>query len=78
MESSHIQLKLFAALTQLSPENASQLPIRPGISVKELLDHLSIPPVKAHLIFINGVKRSLDTQLHGGERVGIFPPVAGG
>jgi molybdopterin converting factor small subunit len=43
-----------------------------------MLDHLDIPTVKAHLIFINGVKRSLETRLHGGERVGIFPPVAGG
>ena len=78
MKQSHIQLKLFAALTPLSPENADRVPIEPGISVKELLDHLDVPTVKAHLIFINGVKRSLDTQLNGGERVGIFPPVAGG
>ena len=78
MKSSHIQLKLFAALTPLSPENADRVPIEPGISVNELLDHLDVPTVKAHLIFINGIKGSLDTRLNGGERVGIFPPVAGG
>ncbi len=78
MTPSHIQLKLFAALTPLSPENADHVPIDPGISVKEMLDQLDIPTVKAHLIFINGVKRSLETRLSGGERVGIFPPVAGG
>ncbi len=78
MKPSHIQLKLFAALTPLSPENSDRVPIEPGISVKDLLDRLEIPVVKAHLIFINGVKRSLDTRLNGGERVGIFPPVAGG
>lgn len=78
MTLSHIQLKLFAALTPLSPENADQVPIVPGVSVKEVLEHLEIPLVKAHLIFIDGVKRSLDTRLAGGERVGIFPPVAGG
>ena len=78
MTPSHIQLKLFAALTPLSPENADRVPIDPGISVKEMLDRLDIPTVKAHLIFINGVKRSLETRLSGGERVGIFPPVAGG
>ena len=78
MQSKQIQLKLFAALTQMAPENADQLPIKPGISVKELLDELNIPSIKAHLIFINGVKQSLDTCLEGGERVGIFPPVAGG
>ena len=78
MQSPFIQLKLFAALTPMSPKDANQLPIRPGISVKDLLDGLNIPTAKAHLIFINGVKQSLDTRLQGGERVGIFPPVAGG
>jgi sulfur-carrier protein len=78
MESAHIQLKLFAALSALSPENSERLSIQPGTSVKELLDHLEIPSVKAHLIFINGIKRTLETRLNGGERVGIFPPVAGG
>lgn len=78
MQSTQIQLKLFAALTPMAPEKANQLPIKPGISIKELLDELKIPSIKAHLIFVNGVKQSLDTRLQGGERVGIFPPVAGG
>ena len=74
----HIQLKLFAALTPLSPENSDRVPVSPGTSVKEVLERLNVPIAKAHLIFINGVKRTLDTRLKGGERVGIFPPVAGG
>lgn len=78
MKPMHVQLKLFASLTPLSPGNADQVPVSPGTSVKELLERLDVPVAKAHLIFIDGVKRSLDTQLNGGERVGIFPPVAGG
>jgi molybdopterin synthase sulfur carrier subunit len=78
LTTSHIQLKLFAALTPFSPDNSDRVSIQPGISVKEMLDQLGIPTVKAHLIFINGVKKSLETRLIGGERVGIFPPVAGG
>jgi molybdopterin converting factor small subunit len=78
MKTPFIQLKLFAALTPLSPANSDQVPIAPGTSVKDLLNHLEIPIAKAHLIFIDGVKRSLEDRLHGGERVGIFPPVAGG
>ncbi len=78
MTHTHIQLKLFASLTPLSPENADRVPIAPGTSVKELLELLNVPIAKAHLIFIDGVKRTLDTRLTGGERVGIFPPVAGG
>ena len=78
MKSEQIQLKLFAMLAAMTPENASRLPINPGITVKELLENLNIPPAKAHLIFVDGVKKSLDYRLNGGERVGIFPPVAGG
>ena len=78
MTTSHIQLKLFAALTPLSPDNSDRISIQPGVSVREMLDQLDIPTVKAHLIFINGVKKSLESRLNGGERVGIFPPVAGG
>ena len=73
-----IQLKLFAGLSEFTPENADRVPIDPGLSVERLLHRLNIPSVKAHLIFINGVKRSLDATLTGGERVGVFPPVAGG
>ena len=43
-----------------------------------LLRQLDVPTAKAHLIFINGVKKNLQSTLNGGERVGIFPPVAGG
>lgn len=78
MDQSHIQLKLFAGLSPLTPQNSDWVPIEPGVSVKRLLQQLDIPSAKAHLIFINGIKRSLDAHLDGGERVGIFPPVAGG
>ena len=78
MKQTYIQLKLFAGLAEFTPRHSDRVPIEPGISVENLLQQLNIPSVKAHLIFINGVKRALDTPLTGGERVGIFPPVAGG
>ena len=78
MNQTFIQLKLFAGLAEFTPPHSDHVPIESGISVKRLLEQLNIPSVKAHLIFVNGVKRTLDTPLTGGERVGIFPPVAGG
>ena len=74
----HIQLKLFAGLVDFTPENSDRVPIESGSSVESVLRQLEIPTVKAHLIFINGIKGSLESRLAGGERVGIFPPVAGG
>ncbi len=73
-----IQLKLFAGLTPYTPDNADHIPIEPGVTVEDLLQQFDVPTAKAHLIFINGVKKTLQTALSGGERVGIFPPVAGG
>ena len=74
----HIQLKLFAGLADFTPENSDRVPIESGNSVESVLRQLEIPTIKAHLIFINGIKGSLESRLAGGERVGIFPPVAGG
>jgi hypothetical protein len=42
----HIQLKLFAALTPLSPENSDRVPVSPGTSVKEVLERLTFPSPK--------------------------------
>ena len=73
-----IDLKLFATLAARLPADASQLSIEDGMTIGQLIDRLEISPSEAKLIFVNGVRKHLDTVLHGGERVGIFPPVGGG
>ena len=75
---SHIQLKLFATLQQFTPPEADNYSIDQGMSIRTLLEKLNLPPGKARLIFIDGVKAELTSTLAGGERVGIFPPVGGG
>lgn len=74
----HIQLKLFANLREFAPPETDRLVIEPGQSIREILTAINLPAEKAKLIFINGIKGDLDTVLNGGERVGLFPPVAGG
>jgi molybdopterin converting factor small subunit len=74
-----IDLKLFATLASHLPANAAELTIEEGTTtIRQLIDRLEIPLPEAKLIFVNGVRKDLDTVLHGGERVGIFPPVGGG
>jgi molybdopterin converting factor small subunit len=73
-----IQIKLFATLREFMPPSSDTFGIEQGISVRELLEQLNLPPDKAKLIFINGVKADLTSTLEGGERIGIFPPVGGG
>ena len=75
---SNIKIKLLAMLKKLSPPDADNYPITPGMTVRELLDRLGIPEEEAKLIFINGVKGDEDAILQGGERVAVFPPIGGG
>ncbi len=74
----YIDLKLYATLNKFSPSSPEQYPVKPGTTILSLIEKLGIPANQAKLIFINGVKSELTTSLHGGERVGIFPPVGGG
>ena len=74
----HVQIKLFASLQEFTPPSSDRYPIDAGLSIHSLLEKLNVPPEKAKLIFINGVKADLSAILKGGERVGIFPPVGGG
>ena len=73
-----IDLRLFATLGIHTPENASQFPIKGGMTVGQLIEQLPLSTEDARLIFVNGVRADLSRQLFGGERVGIFPPVGGG
>jgi molybdopterin converting factor small subunit len=73
-----IDLRLYATLGIHTPDNASRFPIRKSMTIEQLLDLLPMTIEDAKLIFVNGIRAELSTQLHGGERVGIFPPVGGG
>lgn len=73
-----IDLRLFATLEVHAPENASRFPIRKAMSIGQLIDLLPMAAKDAKLIFVDGVRADLNTQLYGGERVGIFPPIGGG
>jgi sulfur-carrier protein len=70
--------KLYATLSKFSPSSPDKYPVEPGTTVLSVIEKLGIPANQAKLVFINGVKCELTMPLHGGERVGIFPPVGGG
>jgi len=74
----HITLKLFATLRAYIPANAEQYAIAPGTTVADIVRDLEIPVKDAKLIFINSIRKELETPLQDGDRLGIFPPVGGG
>lgn len=77
-----ITLHLFASLAEYLPDqtkgNPNLLDIEEGTTVKGLIDLLRIPPDSPRIIFRNGLKVRADETLAEGDRVGMFPPLAGG
>ena len=78
-----IELKLFASFERFMPDKTDggsppRTEIRDGITVNELLEELKIPANEVKIVFLNGIHAKGDEILQEGDRLGVFPPVAGG
>jgi sulfur-carrier protein len=73
-----VQICLFAGLKAFTPEDSDNYPIVSGTTVGAVMDRIGIPLDITKIIFVDGKKGTLDQVLTGGERVGVFPPIAGG
>jgi sulfur-carrier protein len=78
-----IELKLYASLGKYMPQvplekKPGYLEIQEGTTIKALLEELKVPLETVKLIFVNGVHAKDDDVLKEGDRLGVFPPVAGG
>lgn len=77
-----VELRLYASLGRYLPENREGnsciMEIDPGTTVQGLLHKLNIPPEAPKVIFLNGIHARGDEVLKEGDRLGAFPPVAGG
>lgn len=54
------------------------VPLKPKITVRDVLMHLKIPEEEVFTILVNGVHAQLEKPLSSGDRVAFFPPVGGG
>ncbi|MGD2124711.1 MAG: MoaD/ThiS family protein [Desulfobacteraceae bacterium] len=79
-----IELRLYASLARYMPVHGDRrgahqtIEIKEGTTIGSLLENLKVPTSEVKLIFVNGVHAALGQVLKDGDRVGIFPPVAGG
>ncbi len=77
-----VELRLFASLRQYLPgeskNNEGTTRFRDGITVNGVLEDLGIPRETVKIMFLNGTHATGDEVLREGDRLGIFPPVAGG
>ncbi len=77
-----IEIRLYASFRKLFPGDCSAgecyIDVEDGTTVNELLSRLRIPPDAPKVVFLNGVHAGGNELLKEGDRVGAFPPVAGG
>ncbi len=77
-----IQVNLFANLRRFNPggPEAGEFPleVEAGNTLNDLFRELGVPEEEVKIVFVNNLRRQKDYVLQEGDRVGIFPPVAGG
>jgi molybdopterin converting factor small subunit len=78
----NIELNLFASLAEYLPDkekgNPNILELPAGTTIGGLIGLLRIPPEAPRIIFLNGTHAGREAVLKNGDRVGMFPPLAGG
>ena len=77
-----VEVALFATLRRYRPDlgdtSAFELNVPEGTTVDGLMRVLGIPATETKQVFAGSQRRDKDYVLQDGERVAIFPPVAGG
>jgi sulfur carrier protein ThiS len=77
-----VELCLYASLSSFLPENTRGnsciTEIGEGMTVRQLLAEVGLPENLPKLIFLNGLHAKYDDVLKSGDRLAVFPPIAGG
>ncbi|MBW2028885.1 MAG: MoaD/ThiS family protein [Deltaproteobacteria bacterium] len=78
-----VTVRLYASLAKYMPKeyvagDSGVMDAEEGTTLRGLLQGLNIPEGSAKIIFLNGAHARGDEVLKDGDRVGVFPPVAGG
>jgi molybdopterin synthase sulfur carrier subunit len=77
-----VELYLYASFKKFLPANCQGnscfVDVEDGTTVKDLLGILHIPLDAPKVVFLNGIHARGEEVLKEADRVGAFPPVAGG
>jgi sulfur carrier protein ThiS len=77
-----IEVRLYAVLRRFRPDatydQGEKVLLPQGSTVVELINALDIPPDKVRTVFVNRRVMHADTVLQAGDRVDLFPAIAGG
>lgn len=75
-----VNLKCFATLAEADTcdyKSSTTKTVAQGAKIRDLLKEVKIAEKDVKLIFVNGKRAELDTELHPGDQVGLAPPVGG-
>jgi len=77
-----IEVRAYATLIKYLPgldlKEGKKISVKEGLTIQGLLNQIGIPEKETKIIIVNGVHVDLSYLLKDGDRVAIFPPVAGG
>ena len=78
----NVEVRLYATLRKYySKANKSgvlKVSLRKGVTLQRLYDQLNIPFDEVKIVMVNGRAQKHSYTLSDGDRIAIFPPVAGG
>ena len=77
----NVQVNLYATLalqTTKQGSGADLMEIEDGTSIGDILDRLGVSRDAPKIIFVNGIHADLETIPKDGDRIAVFPPIAGG
>jgi molybdopterin converting factor small subunit len=78
----NIEVRLFANLAQMLPPGSqnkrAKMTVENGTTIGGLLNILKINHGITKILMVNGVQKVIETELHEGDVVSVFPPIAGG
>jgi len=77
-----VDCRLYAGLRKYAPEygvgEAMELELPDGTTLAELYALLKVPPDEVKRTFVNGISKGSGHAISDGDRVALFPPIAGG
>ena len=78
----NVQVALFASLSQFHPDgqggrHARTLELSDGTKISDVIGSLGLPD-QPRVVFVNSRHAAETAELRDGDRLAIFPPVAGG
>ena len=77
-----VDIALFASLTRFQPDgdsgrHARTFDLADNTTIADVIEMLGLPD-EPRVVFVGGRHAEESAELHEGERLAIFPPVAGG